>query len=95
MAKTRKANKTAKGAKGAKGVVGYIYNPVRQSIRAVDNTAQGLTRTAGKVVHNGLSGLNNVGNKVTRRADSVIKGLVPRGLINRLTRRNRRKGRRN
>jgi hypothetical protein len=92
MAKTRKANKTAKGAKG---VVGYIYNPVRQSIRAVDNTAQGLTRTAGKVVHNGLSGLNNVGNKVTRRADSVIKGLVPRGLINRLTRRNRRKGRRN
>ena len=83
MAKTRKA----KGAKGARGVVGYLYNPIRQSIRAVDDTAQGLTRTAGRVVHNGLSGLNNVGNRVTRRADNVIKGLVPRGLVKRLTRR--------
>jgi hypothetical protein len=92
MGKTRKANRVVKGAKG---VVAYLYNPVRQSIRAVNNTAQGLTRTAGKVVHNGLSGLNNVGNKVTRRADNVIKGLVPRGLVKRLTRRNRRKGRRN
>jgi hypothetical protein len=81
MAKTRKARR---------GLVGYLYNPVRQSIRAVNNTARGLTKTAGKVVHNSLSGLNNVGTKVTRRADAAIQGLVPRGLIKRLTRRAKR-----
>ena len=86
MAKTRKA-------RGSKGVVGYLYGPVRQSIRAVNNTARGITKTAGKVVHNSLTGLNNVGRRVSGRADAAIKGLVPKGLARRFTR--RRKQRRN
>ena len=91
MAKTRKAQKTRR----SRGVVGYLYGPVRESIRAVNNTARGITNTAGKVVHNSLTGLNNVGRKVTGRADAAIKGLVPKGLIKRLTRRRQRKHRRN
>ena len=87
MAKTRKA-------RGSKGVVGYLYGPVRESIRAVNNTARGITRTAGKVVHNSLSGLNNVGRRVSGRADAAIKGLVPKGLARRFTRR-RKQHRRN
>ena len=86
MAKTRKA-------RGSKGVVGYLYGPVRESIRAVNNTARGITKTAGKVVHNSLTGLNNVGRRVSGRADAAIKGLVPKGLARRFTR--RRKQRRN
>jgi len=86
MAKTRKA-------RNARGVVGYLYGPVRQSIRAVNNTARGITKTAGKVVHNSLTGLNNVGRRVSGRADAALKGLVPKGLVRRLTR--RRKHRRN
>lgn len=92
----RRGNKTVrkgskKGRKGSKGIVGYIYNPVSQAIKAVDNAATATTNTVGKVVHTGLEGINTVGRKVSQRADNTIRGLVPRGLAKRLTRRRGRK----
>jgi len=91
----RRGNKTArkgkKGKKGSKGIVGYIYNPISQAIHAVDNAATTTTNTVGKVVHTGLEGINTVGKKVSQRADNTIRGLVPRGLAKRLTRRRGRK----
>ena len=87
----RTVRKGKKGSKSSRGLVGYIYNPVSQAIHAVDNAATATTNTVGKVVHTGLSGINTVGKKVSQRADNTIRGLVPRGLVKRLTRRRGRK----
>ena len=69
--------------KGARGPVGYIYNPIRQVLRAVNNTTSATTNTVKRVVHNGITGVDTIGNSVSRRANNTLRGLVPRGILRR------------
>jgi hypothetical protein len=79
--------------KARQGLIEYIYNPISQAIRAVNNATTTTTKTVGKVVHNSLSGVNTIGKKVTKRANNTLKGLVPKNLVARLTRRKQRANR--
>jgi len=82
---------TRKASKGkGRGLFGYIYSPISQTLGAVKNTVSATTNTVRKVTRNTLNGANTVGRKVTGRANAALRGLVPRGLLKRATRRRRR-----
>jgi hypothetical protein len=76
--------------KGRRGLVGYLYNPVREALGVVKNTANGATNTVKKVVRNSIKGVDTLGRKTARRANNTIRGLVPKRLLKGLTRRRRR-----
>jgi len=69
--------------KGRKGLIGYLYNPVRQALGVVKNTANGATNTVRKVVQNGIKGVDKLGRKTAQRANNTIRGLMPKRLMTR------------
>ena len=86
MAKGRQTRRKASG-----GIFSYIYNPIHQLIGASDNVTSAATNTVRKIVHNSATGVDSVGTRLTRRADKILSGLIPRGLNGkRATRRSRR-----
>ena len=90
MAKGRQTRRKASG-----GIFSYIYNPIHQLIGASDNVTSAATNTVRKIVHNSATGVDSVGARLTRRADKILSGLIPRGLKGkRATRRSRSSSRR-
>lgn len=85
MAK-RRGNSTRKHGRG---LFGYLYNPIHQTIGVANNITNATTSTVRNIVRNGLKGVNKVGSNVTRRANSIVNGLILRKSKSRRSRRRR------
>jgi len=71
---------TRKSGKKASGIFSYIYKPIHELIGATDNVTRAATNTVRRLVHNSAAGVDTVGSRLTRRADAIVSGIIPRGL---------------
>jgi hypothetical protein len=90
--RSRRSRHSRKGPK--RGLFGYVYGPVQQTLKATDNVTRTTANTLRDVISTGLRGVERVGRKVTSRADTVVRGLLPRRMrkgSRRVTKKNNKK----
>ena len=87
---TRKNRNTRRNRRNARsrrnGLFSKLYSPISAVLGVTGNIAAAATNTTRNVVRRGLSGVNSLGKRVTKRANNTVRRLV--------SRRNRRHSRR-
>lgn len=76
MARKHSGSRRRHTRKGKRGMFRLLYTPVGETIGAANNITRATTRTAEGIVHTTLRGVNNIGRRVTNRANAVIRKML-------------------
>jgi hypothetical protein len=77
------------------GLFRRLYSPLNHVVGAVRNTGKTLFTRSGRIVNEGLGGIQNIGRSIPAHLDGAVHNLTSRRRRDRKNKKNTRKNRRN